>query len=53
MKRGRPDDPRKTKLNSFLWHDRSDQSEFIQVIDLLLDIRMLLLVIAVLLVVFS
>lgn len=41
--------PAKLWQNKLFWHDRSDQPEAIQVIDLLHDIRFLLLVIAALL----
>jgi hypothetical protein len=39
--------PAKLWQNKLFWHDRSDQPETIQVIDLLHDIRFLLLVIAI------
>jgi hypothetical protein len=42
--------PAKVWPNRWIWHDRSDQPEAIQIIDLLHDIRLLLLVIAVLIV---
>jgi hypothetical protein len=38
--------PAKNPTSRWFWHDRSDQSESIQIIDLLHDIRFLLLVIA-------
>lgn len=41
--------PAKYWYNSLLWHDRSDESEQLQMIDLLHDIRLLLLVIVVIL----
>lgn len=39
--------PAKSIPGRWIFHDRSDQSEAIQIIDLLHDIRLLLLVIAV------
>jgi len=38
--------PAKLWHNRLLWHDRSEQPEAVQIIDLLHDIRFLLLVIA-------
>lgn len=40
--------PAKLWPNTWLWHDRSDQPEAIQIIDLLHDIRLLLLFLAIL-----
>lgn len=40
--------PAKFWTNKLFWHDRSDQSEAIQIIDLLHDIRFLLMVLCVL-----
>lgn len=40
--------PAKNPTSRWFWHDRSDQSEAMQVIDLLHDIRFLLLMIVVL-----
>lgn len=37
--------PAKLWPNTWLWHDRSDQPESIQIIDLLHDVRLLLLII--------
>ena len=46
----RVENPAQGWFNSIFWHDRSDQSEFTQILDLLIDIRMLLLLIAAILV---
>lgn len=40
--------PAKLWTSKLFWHDRSNQPEFIQIIDLLHDIRFLLLVLCVL-----